>query len=863
MRSLCLLTMLGILAGSSHTATAENDGPALLEPVTVIIEDFEDEGALERWTADRASIEVADTWASHGARSLRITYHPGHEWAYCGADKADLPAWADFSEFEQVELDMWNPALQPVPDTGLSPRVNFHTEDSRVGFLVEVQPQELRRAQFDIHHWLTVARGGRDLDPSTISSIRFYAKAPTKEHVRYIDNIRVTRDLGAHFEGLAAAITLLGNVGVGEAELAELNATLNAEKRRLAALPVSKENVQDALSTASRLEAEMAQYINLRAELEDRLSATLQAGSLTPSAHAQLSTLAEDLSAAHSAVARIVPDNPYVEHLITRLNAELQVMEAAHADARRVLAEATPSVPFVVGWHNPSEFLKPYGSRFEGSFGPAQLAGAKGESVGIQLIVFALSRELRDVGIGVKLPPALPPDRVKLFALGFMNRGPETAGTTAYDMQWYPDILYPAPDALRVPALRRQPYLLEVSIPRNLAAGDYHLQVTVNAHGHSVTVPVLLHVYRFEMPQRFSLKTTCGTLPAVTEDGDALKVPDGPTLIHYGLDPGRIYGGYLQRSRRPPGLFIPHETIEHHCELGQQLFQMATQGDWHASQDDDWLRRSYGEFLNSMEQLGIPRDNFFFYGFDEVLPSGYETMAKHFGRLREMFGIPTMCTINEQTYGNDYFPNACDIWCIAERALVREQIEELRQAGCKIWWYDNNMGFVPDVWLSRHKGWFAKHWGMDGYLIYSVHAWHERGVPGVACWEKWLDLDTLPYSNWQDPGSASCALLYYAGKEALAFANGPDNRLASFRLWNFRAGLYDFEYLKLLEQLVGELQGVGVTERDETLLREARELTQVPLEIIHCSDVEPLLKARARAAELIEQLQHRLRHRKQ
>ncbi len=56
----------------------------------------------------------------------------------------------------------------------------------------------------------------------------------------------------------------------------------------------------------------------------------------------------------------------------------------------------------------------------------------------------------------------------------------------------------------------------------------------------------------------------------------------------------------------------------------------------------------------------------------------------------------------------------------------RRYVVNFHEVGKQACWYDNNLSFVPEVWIARQKGWHAKHWNMDGYLIYSQRSRRER-----------------------------------------------------------------------------------------------------------------------------------------
>lgn len=841
----------------------------LLEPAEFVIEDFEGDQALERWRFDRhqAGAEgkcvatLSSEWASQGERSSRVVFRAGDGWPNIQTRPDQFEEWPNFAEFEHFHVDMLNPAAHPAPKAGdNSHGIIFFTEEGPRpdSITYRLEPNQHLHLTIDIPEQLGKRRG-EPLDTSLINAFHFYAWNPSVHYVRYIDTIRLTRDLGSHFDELQATLDLLEEAGLAADAGNALRRRATVERERLADLPFSAANLAEARQVIADLERDIAQHDVILSRYTARIRSLLARRTWNAQVRDQLEALAAEISSVREAIlGQGGLGSEYERRALQRLRSEMRVLNAALANARAVLPQASPERGFVVGWTHPSTFVKPYGKPFNGDFGQATVAGARGETVGVQVVVLALEEDVASVRPTV-LSEDLPDDSVTLHALGFMNLGTAPERSPAYLMQWYPDILSPAPtDGITVPAGTPQPYLLELRIPRDADAGLHRLSVRVESGVGATELPVALRVYDFEVPEEFSLKTTCHHRPA-----------DAPVLVRYGLDPGGIYGGWIGAE---------DEAIVKQYRLGQQLFNIGNQKNgWIAytrkgwafdpergTLEENWERylSKYEEFLARMEELGIPKDRFFFYGFDEVPPS--EEIRDFTARLRSL-GVPVMGT----PMGSGWLQEPVetfDMWAggLGSGEARRERIAQIHEAGGQAWWYDNNLGFDPDVWIARQKGWYARHWMMDGYLIYSASAWTARD-------EKHLDRPTLPYSNWHEPSrgarGAACALTYYWGDKAA-------DRYPCLRLWNFRAGLYDYEYLVLLDAQAEALARSGVESRHQKLLARARQLTRVPESLLQVpaveasadlvlnlpgthsetSGVRSLLLSRAKAAELIETL---------
>lgn len=842
----------------------------LLAPYEFILEDFEGDAALERWRFDlhhagaegRCGLTLSTDWATRGRQSGRLLFRAGDGWPNAQTIREKFDKWPNFAEFEHFRVDMMNPAPHSSPDAGSNSHgiVFFTTEGPRpLSQNTWMDAHQVLHLEVDIPQQLGV-RQGEPLDTSLINAFHFYAWNPARDYVRYIDNIRLTRNLGLHFTQLNATLDLLERAGLSTDVLAGLRGRVAAERERLAGLPFSAANLAEARRVFAELEAGIARHDVLVTRLTPRLLSVLgrrewnqQARDELAAVEAELSGVRETLSSLRGAAGL------YEERAVQRLQSELRLLEAAVANARVLLPEASPDRGIVVGWTHASTFVKPHGQAFAGGFGEASVSGARGETVGLQVVVHALGEDTTSVWATVASGD-LPPDSVKLYALGFMNLGTAPEGSAAWQMQWYPDILYPPRRApapgITIPAGTPQPYLLEISIPRDASPGLHHLSVRVESSDGEADMPVTLRVHDFAVPERFTLKTTCG-----------VRFADAPILVHYGLDPGNIYGGWTGAD---------DDFILRQYRAGQQLFNIQNQkSGWIAfsrrgwgfdpargTEEENWERylAPYREFLERMDRLGIPSDRFFLYGWDEVGPN--PDIRAYVGRLRTL-GVRVMGTPMGSAWPEEP-ADTFDMWAggLGYGEARRERIAQVHQAGGQAWWYDNNLGFDPDVWIARQKGWYAKHWRMDGYLIYSASAWTARD-------EKHLDRTTLPYSNWQEPSrdarGAACALTYYWG-------DTEKDRYASLRLWNFRAGLYDYEYLRILEDVAEKLARSGMASRHQPLVRRARLLSAVPETLLMVPTIDPaagtalelpaamrhgpravsLLAARAEAAELIQ-----------
>lgn len=780
----------------------------VLDPYTRVLEDFESEDSLGRWRWDEGvEAERSDAWASTGRYSARLTFHRGSGWPNMEThrSRSGFTDWPDFSEYEYVEIDFWNPLDYPAPSRAAgsnSQGVVFHARGGHNTVSVPLEPGEKRAWKVSIHDRLAYKRGTY-IDVSGIQKFHFYAWNPGQDYIRHVDNIRLTRDLGSHFGEMSAALQILESAGMEQKQLDRLRNRIQAEHKELERLPFSRENFTSARLRIEALKGEILGESIFLQNFGKRMKALLTGRGWSEDAQHTMAKLDEGLMTIQGKILAVEKRAGHIgsfeREVLKQLRDEIMLMEVDLANARSFLPYASPKQNFVLGWEHADTFVKPYGKLFQGKFDRIRLAGARGETVGAQLVVFALEEAIPGVALKASLPQA------KISAIGFANIGNAAEGSLSHKLQWYPDILYPVPlKGVEVPAGRHQSFLMEIDIPQHMGAGLYTFVVEAETDTGSIELPVTLRVYDFGIPERFSLRTTSG-----------YRVPNGLLLPDYGLDAGHLYGGWMNADE---------DLILEFFAKGQQLFNLQVldeqRVDKMLEEGVDRVRKRYEPFLKRMEAIGIPRKHFFFYGLDEVSVGLADKMRKINALLREALAVPFMST----PLGNGWSEQPADTLSIWAHGLGRgearhQRIAEVHGTGGQAWWYDNNLGFQPDVWNGRHKGWYAKHWGMDGYLIYSHRVWQDRN-------EKSLNLDTLPYSNWSDPGPGNAALIYWWGEKA---EDGNwEGAYPSFRLWNFRAGLYDYEYLRKLELLVNRAAKDNPGPEYEEALSRARQLIAVP-----------------------------------
>ncbi len=105
---------------------------------------------------------------------------------------------------------------------------------------------------------------------------------------------------------------------------------------------------------------------------------------------------------------------------------------------------------------------------------------------------------------------------------------------------WWPDALPPLDEPIDLSARQNQPLWITVRVPVGQAAGDYTGTVSLQARGWSAEVPIALHVWDFELPERSSVVSAFGL-----GQGDIWRYQN----ITDAADRDRVWDLYMQNFR--------------------------------------------------------------------------------------------------------------------------------------------------------------------------------------------------------------------------------------------------------------------------------------------------------------------------
>jgi hypothetical protein len=204
---------------------------------------------------------------------------------------------------------------------------------------------------------------------------------------------------------------------------------------------------------------------------------------------------------------------------------------------------------------------------------------------------------------------------------------------------------------------------------------------------------------------------------------------------------------------------------------------------------------------------------------DEIRPKDFGDASKVIATFKRLFPeVPLVTTAVDSTYGCGSALSGMDEFIPLTISYVPEQAAKARKEGRKVGWYicagsdevRPQFFFAHDVIESRHlMGAHAVKYRPDSFLYYEI-----------ALWDSDRPITFGPFTDWS-PES-----YYLWSGDGNLTACGPGGKpLSTVRLENFRDGLEDLHYAKILEKRLAAQPNAPWAEK-------ARKLLAVPDEVV-------------------------------
>ncbi len=436
---------------------------------------------------------------------------------------------------------------------------------------------------------------------------------------------------------------------------------------------------------------------------------------------------------------------------------------------------------------------------------------------------------------------------------------------------WWPDPILDFLQAVDIAAGDLQAFWVRVRAPRDQQPGTYAGTLDVLAGEAPIaTLQLVIRVYPFAVPVRTPLPLAVTFAPhdhptdqSRQEQAEWRQSPDYPInawrqqrlawgdfLADYYLTYDSLYG---QQGWAPD--FEILQRLHARGQLGMfNLGYYGVLGDTPEAADA-WKKSTLDRIKSAYDKarsLGL-LDHAYIYGCDEHPADQFAAVERAAAEFkRECPGALVMTTTYDHSFGTDSVIQSMDAFCPLTPRFDPQLAAQARAAGRQVWWYiccgphhphANMFIEYPAIDGRVLMGAQTAKYRPDGFLYYQISIWNSR-----------RPITTGPFTDW-DPRSWTS----YHGDGSWTCVGPGGSPLATIRLENFRDGLEDYAYVRLLESLVGQIEALANRSAEQDAwLTQAREVLIVPDELAKSmteftSDPAVVYRWRERLARAIEE----------
>lgn len=488
-------------------------------------------------------------------------------------------------------------------------------------------------------------------------------------------------------------------------------------------------------------------------------------------------------------------------------------------------------VDMAVGFVSSMERVRPresLGAKVSPATKGAKMRLAKNEFESMQVVIAANGKDLKNVEVKVEFDDAPRGVAFTSAPVGYVEAKSKPFfkpfGSSGSGVGWWPDPILDYRHTADVTGFDVQSFWVRAHASKDATTGVYRGKIAVTADNCAkVTFPFEIKVDPFVLPDApgdFPLAVTFSPQTSETvltrDEIDAIaKDPESPIctyranrekwtdfLIDYGITRDSFYEG---------GVAYPSaiEYLQKQGRLG--YFNL---GYWSPEEGEaavPRLRKNY----EWAKQRGI-LDRAYIYGCDEAPASTLPQVQKTLEVLkREFSDVPVMTTAFDSEFGCGTPLSKVDMFCPLTRAYHPDQVAKARAENRKVWWYiccipeppyANALLESAAIELRLLMGAMTAKYRPDGFLYYETAMWNSRKILGDKVFTDW---EARSFSSYHGDG---CWV--YIGPKGVP--------VASIRLENFRDGLEDLAYTKLLAGLG------GAAEVPSELVKDLREYSHDP-----------------------------------
>jgi hypothetical protein len=823
----CLLgaTALGCLAGTAGRAA------------TVLL-DFENEADLKVWHYERAEATVpvrevtrSERFATAGAFALRFAspaWKTGMgEWPSFECQ----PPLTDWSGFDRLVFDVTNP-------TAAAQKLFLFISDTKIatrdGWLesVTLPPFGYARVVIPLHK---VAE--KKVSLADIHVLHLFTERPPADLELYLDQF-----------------VLLPQ---GESPPAPSAAFMQQFAPLLAQ---HLEAVRQALREAAA---------RVRQEAADVPAVATWANAVLADVEKEVTAYAERAARADAA---LLGEQSVPGRLQSRL-AELESRVRLRAGFARlgpaVQAGKEPRTDLVVGFATSMEKVLPRALATPLAVSAQQeLSLAQNEKESFQVIVLPCERDVKGVCVRVTDLEGAKGTRfaaanVEAVVVGYV----ETKQVPPYGSShvgWWPDPILNFQTAADIAKDDAQAFWVRVRAPKDQAPGVYRGKLTVAADGATAfTFDLTIRVFAFCLPDRTPLPLAVTFMPMFYEANGQGGWREGPYnridwtphkwawadfLADYYLTTDTLYGGATWTPD-----FDSLAKLQQQGRLGR--FNLGYYGPCGEGEETiaKWRQNTLDVIRPRYEkakELGLLQ-HAYIYGCDEHPKDLFPAVQRAAEMLKAAFpGVLVMTTTYDDSFGKDSVITSMDAFCPLTPKFDATLAAQARANGKEVWWYiccgphhpyANLFVEYPAIEGRLLMGAMTAKARPDGFLYYEISIWNANPITSGP----FTDWDPRSWTTYHGDGSWTCM--------------GPGGTpLPTIRLENFRDGLEDYAYARILEATVAKVEAAPELRATRTeWLQQAKALLVVPEELVkslteYSRDPAVLYRYRNRLAAAVE-----------
>ncbi len=473
---------------------------------------------------------------------------------------------------------------------------------------------------------------------------------------------------------------------------------------------------------------------------------------------------------------------------------------------------------------------------------------ARNEKEAFQVIVVPVEEDLRQVAARVRdlrgpggVP--FPADRVDAVPVGYVR----TKAVPPYGSShvgWWPDPILDFMDAVDIAKGDAQAFWVRVRAPKSQAAGRYSGTLEVLVGGKpAFTFGLTVRVYGFTLPDASPLPLAITFAPhdhptaeTKAQQAEWRKADDYPVnawrahvaewadfLADYYITYDSLYG---YQNWKPD--FAQLQRLHARGQLGR--FNLGYYGKCPADEAGiaKWKTSTLDRLRPLYERakaLGI-LDHAYIYGCDEHKAADFPHVERAASLIKAAFpDVMVMTTTYDQSYGLDSAIVSMDAFCPLTPRFDPAKAAKARARGKQVWWYiccgphhphANMFVEYPAIEGRLLMGALTAKYRPDGFLYYQISIWNSQHPIQDGPFTDW---DPRSWTSYHGDGSWTCV--------------GPGGTpLATVRLENFRDGLEDYAYARVLEATLARIEAdPGLAQQRGAWIAKARALLAVPQEV--------------------------------